>query len=172
VSMSMVQLVAVDAVLDGVDALADGRVDAAWFTAQAPRTRDVNAKIGVRFLPVELTPERLQRARELIFPGVIGLTFTGDLPYLPKGTPVLSYETYLLASTKTSSETVTTALTALWDHDAELIAINPTLQGFSNNMAVTGNPVIPYHSAAVDFYKSKGAWTPAAEAGNRATIKR
>jgi hypothetical protein len=32
--------------------------------------------------------------------------------------------------------------------------------------------VIPYHSAVVGFYKSNGAWTLAAKAGNTAVIRR
>jgi TRAP transporter TAXI family solute receptor len=172
IGLSDVQIVPVDAVLDGVDALVEGRVDAAWFTAQAPRTREVDAKIGLRFLSVELTPEWLEKARRMIFPGVTGLTFSGDLPYLPKGTPLLSYEIYLLASTHTPDQVATSVLSALWQHDEELTRINATLHGFTNKAAVTATPVIPYHPAAIDFYRSMQAWTPAADTANQAISKR
>jgi TRAP transporter TAXI family solute receptor len=143
IGMSQVKVITVDAVLDGVDALSEARVDAAWFTAQAPRTREVDSKIGLRFLPVELTSDRLQKARVIIFPGVVGLKFMGDLPYVTKGTQLLSYEIYLLASMHTPDKMARMVMTTLWEHDEELTKMNPTVSGFSNKMAVTQSPVIP-----------------------------
>ena len=34
--------------------------------------------------------------------------------------------------------------------------------------AVSVHPVIPYHPAAIEFYKSKGVWTAEAEKANAA----
>jgi hypothetical protein len=171
IGMSDVNVVPVEGGVDGVDALLEGRAEAAWFTVLAPKTPEIHSKIGVRFLPIAFTPEQLQKARELIFPGLVALKFAGNLPFAPKGIELVSYEIYLLASTHTQEDAVRTVLAALWDHDEELTKIDPTLTGFTNKTAVTENAAIPYHSAAIAFYKSKGVWTPAAEAANNALIK-
>ena len=171
ISLSDVNVVPVPAALEGADALGEGRAEAAWYAVLAPKTRELDSKIGVRFLPIEFTPERLGKAREVIFPGVVGLKFMGNLPFVARGIELLSYEFYLLGSTRTQDEVVRTVLGALWDHEEELIKIHASMIGFTNKAAVTAIPTIPYHPAAIAFNKSKGVWTPAAEAANNALMK-
>lgn len=171
ITMSDVDVVPVPAAIDGADALAEGRAEAAWYAVFAPKTRELDSRMGVRFLPIEFTPERLKKAREVIFPGVVGLKFMGNLPFVAKGTELLSYEFYVLSSTHTKNDVVKSVLQALWDHDRELTKVHANLRGFTNNAAVTAIPTIPYHRAAIAFYKSKKVWTPAAEAANNALLK-
>ena len=163
-----VQVVPVTAAGDGAQALIDGRVEAAWFAVFAPITREAHSKIGVRFLPIEPTPEHMRIARERIFPGVLPLPMMGNPPWAPKGTPLISYEYYVFGSTKTDSALVKTVLEVLWAKSGEVRKVNPVLGGFVNEAAVSVHPVIPYHPAAIEFYKSKGAWTAEAERANAA----
>jgi len=163
-----VQVVPVTAAGDGAQALIDGRVDAAWFAVFAPITREAHSKIGVRFLPIEPTPDHMRVAREKIFPGVLPLPMRGNPPWAPKGTPLISYEYYVLGSTKTDPALVKTVLEALWAKSEEVRKVSPVLGGFVNEAAVSVNPVIPYHPAAIEFYKSKGAWTAEAAKANAA----
>jgi hypothetical protein len=165
---SDVQVVPVTAAGDGAQALIDGRVEAAWFAVFAPITREAHSKIGVRFLPIDPTPEHMRIARETIFPGVLPLPMMGNPPWAPKGTPLISYEYYLLGSTKTDAAMVKTVLEALWAKSEEVRKVSPVLGGFVNPAAVTLHPVIPYHPAAIEFYKSKGVWTAEAEKANAA----
>lgn len=165
---SDVQMVPVPAAQQGSEALVDGRVDAAWYAVFAPATREAHTKIGVRFLPLDMTPERLEIVRKEIFPGILPIAVPADMPWAPKGTGLISYEYYVLASTHTDADSVKTVLETLWAHNEEVRKVHPVLRGFTNKAAVSGRPVIPYHSAAVEFYKSKGAWTAEAEAANAA----
>lgn len=171
ISLSDVKVVPVAAAVEGADAFAEGRAEAAWYAVFAPKTREVDSKVGVRFLPIEFTPERLKKAREVIFPGVVGTKVMADLPFVARGTELLSYEFYLLGSAGARDEVVRQVLEALWDHDAELTRIHANLRGFTNRAAVSVIPTIPYHPAAIAFYKSKGVWTPEAEAANSALMK-
>lgn len=168
---SDVQMVPVTAAAQGAEALLDGRVDAAWYAVFAPATQEAHTKIGIRFLPIEWTKERLALARKKIFPGVVPITVMANPPYAPKGTVLLSYEYYLMGSVHTDEATVKTVLEALWNHSEEVRKVHPVLSGFTNDAAVTLHPVIPYHPAATAFYKSKGTWSADADAANAALPK-
>ena len=158
VSMSDVDVVPVPAAADGASALRDGRVEAAWFAVFAPTTREIHSKIKLRFLPIDFTPERLKIARDVIFPGVMPVKVPVNLPFAAKGTTLLGYEAYLIASIQTRDDAIKSALGALWDHEAELTKIHANLRGFKNAASVSKVAVIPYHPAAIEFYKTKGVW--------------
>lgn len=171
VKWSDVKMVPVPAAGQGSRALLDGRVDAAWYAVFAPSTREVHSKIGVKFLPIPLSPAQMKQAREQIFPGILQVKVPANPPWAPRGTPLISYEIYVLASTRTSDKDVTTVLGALWDNAGMVQKVHPVLRGFKNAVAVSKRPVIPYHKAAIAFYKSKGTWTAQSDAANAKIAK-
>lgn len=160
-------------VVQGVAAVVDGRADAAWASPSMPQIRQANAKVGVRFLPLSgITPNEENVIREGSFPSVYIDKFGGKrTPWLPAGTPMLTQAMYLGTSTHTSDAIVKQVLEALWNGEADLLKAHPVMRGFTNASAVGNRPIIPYHPAAVAFYKSKGVWTEAAEAANEALLK-
>lgn len=166
IEMSDVKVVPVPAAIDGAQAMQDGRADAAWYAVFAPAARQIHSKIGVRFLPIDFTPERLKIAREVIFPGMVPVRVPVNLPFAPKGTGLAGYEFYIIASSHTPDEAVTSLLETLWANEGKLTKVHANLRGFRNNAAVSTIATIPYHKAAIAFYKSKGVWTDAAEAHN------
>ena len=168
---SDVRMVPVTEAVQGANAIIDGRADAAWFAVFAPITREANTKVGVRFLPIEWNEERLKLARQKIFPGVMPLTMRGGPPWAPKGTQLLAYEYYLMTGAHTDPAALHTVLEALWDHAKEVQKVHPVLRGFTNKAAVSMRPVIPYHPAAIAFYKEKGVWSADADAANMAVSK-
>jgi TRAP-type uncharacterized transport system substrate-binding protein len=62
---------------------------------------------------------------------------------------------------------VKTLVETLWANEAELVKVHANLRGFKNSAAVSPVATIPYHKAAIEFYKSKGARSPEAEAHNK-----
>lgn len=171
IKWSDVRMVPLTEAVAGARALIDGRVDAAWFAVFAPITREAHARVGVRFLPIDWTPERLRFARANIFPGVMPLTMRGNPPWAPKGTKLLAQEYYVMASVRSDDASVRTVLETLWQHNAEVRKVHPVLRGFVNKAAVSKRPMIPYHRAAIAFYKEKGVWGAAADAANSAVPK-
>jgi TRAP transporter TAXI family solute receptor len=161
-------------VVQGVAAVVDGRADAAWASPAMPQIRQAHAKIGVRFIPLAgITPEQENTIRKQAFPSVYIDKFGGArTPWLPAGTPMLTQEMYLGASTKTPDDVVKKVLEALWCAEGDLMKAHPVMRGFSNKAAVTTRPGIPYHPAAIAFYKDKGVWTKEAEAANAAVNKK
>lgn len=155
-----VTMVPVVAVVGGVQAIVEGRADAAWASPMMPQARQAHARVGIRFIPLnDMTAEQVKIIRKESLPVMYLDKFRGNMPYFPKGTQLMTQEMYLVASTHTSDEVVRAAAAALWDNSAELRKSHRALAGFINKGAVSLRAELPYHPAAIAFYKEKGVWS-------------
>lgn len=156
---------------DGLDALVADRLDATWASVGQPRAREADTQIGVRYLSVPDTPEAAEIYQDMVFPGArIAVAKDGIAPGIIGDTRVLSYDSYLVASADASDAQVTMMLEALWEHSDDLLDVHPSMRGFTNENAVTDSPVMPYHPAAVAFYKDKGVWSDEMQAQQDALL--
>lgn len=167
-SWSDVRPVPVAGALAGPAALDGGRVDATWSSLGMPAVREIHAKKGVRYLDTPNTPQNLKTLRETIFPGV-NLTLVKANPDVGvhQDIHMINYDAYLIGHKDVDAKAVKAVLTALWDKSDALIKIHRGLSGFKREVAVSANPVIPYHPAAIEFYKEKGIWTGDADKANK-----
>jgi hypothetical protein len=72
----------------------------------------------------------------------------------------IAYDTYLAVGKAAADPMVEAALRALWEHEAELGPIHPMLREWTRNRATGPDATIPYHPAAIRFYRERGVWTP------------
>lgn len=151
----------VSSVLTGIQALMDGRVEAATCAAPGmPIIREADARFGVRWLPIETNPEAVKSMRK-IFPGSFPDALkSGEAPGVKETVPVLGYHFYLSSSTKTEENTIYRVLKTLWENNEDLFKINPQLKYWTHDQAVQENVAIPYQPAAIRFLKEKGVWRP------------
>lgn len=157
---------------DAVQALMEGRVDASWASWGMPQVRQADARIGVRYLPLETSPQAQAIFRRVAFPGAkIKVVKAHSAPGVVADTPMLTYDSYLIANANVSDADVLNVLRTVWAHDQELTKIHPGLRGFTNNASVTDLPMIPYHPAAVQFYKEKGLWNAQAAAAQKKLLR-
>ncbi len=156
-------------IVNGIDALVSGRLDATWAALGQPQVREAHAKVGIRYVPLENSPKALELVRKIAFPGAQIVDIPANAaPGIEGVTPMMTYDSYLVSTDQLPAETVRKILTALWDRNAELVASHRNLAGFTRERAVTSVPVIPYHPAAVAFFKEKGAWTDVTDKANTA----
>lgn len=162
-----VRAVPVTGANDGPHALDTGRVDASWASLGQPVAREIHAKKGIRYLGYDKTPAALETLRKHIFPGV-KLETVKKSPGIGVENDIflITYDAYLIAHKDVDGNAVRAALEALWKGTDELVKIHRGLSGFTREAAVSDLPVIPYHPAAVAFYKEKGLWTEAAQKAN------
>lgn len=159
--------VPVTGAVNGIEAMGAGRVDACWASFGMPVVRELHAKSPIRYVAIENSPAALETLRKGIFPGAKLTTVETDPRIgVDEPTTMITYDSYLLAHAGVRAEVVRKILAALWDREQELIAIHPSLKGFTNKAAVSDLPVVPYHPAAIAFYREKGVWTPEADALN------
>lgn len=164
ISLDDVTQVPVVGIVDGINALVAGRVDATWVSYGQPQVREAHSQIGVRYLPLPDGDKALAIMREKAFPGVQIKTVSANPSIgVEKAIPLMTYDSYLVASEDMDPAVVKALLDALWENEGQLTSIQRALSGFTNDEAVTSVPVAPYLPAAADFYKQKGVWTPEAE---------
>jgi TRAP transporter TAXI family solute receptor len=160
-----VTVVPVPHATQAVQALIEGRADVAGCAIpQMGLMKEADAKFGVRFVPVDISPEALARSQKIapvLQPEVVkGGAQTG----IVGDTPMLTYAGAIAASTKTSDKAVYEFLKAMWDNGAELQKLHAVFKEWGQKeMPGSGSHAVPFHDGAVQFYKSVGAWTPAHE---------
>jgi TRAP transporter TAXI family solute receptor len=153
-----VKVVPVPAVNDGVDALVQGRADVTEHALNSAKTKEADANVGIRFISADCSPEGEKRLRAAV-PGyyprwVKAGTATGVV----EDTCFIAYDSYLAASKSSPDAVVNATLKSLWDHESELAPVHPMLKEWTRDRGVGADVTIPYHPAAVRFFKEHGAW--------------
>ena len=153
-----VKVVPVPAVNDGVDALVQGRVDAANHAIGVAKVKEADAAVGVRYLSFDCSPQGEARVRKAV-PGYYLITLkSGSNTGLVGDTCVLAYDIYMVGHKGLSNEVVTHSLKAIWDNIDKLPPLNPQFNEWTRERAASADVTIPYHPAAVQFYKEKNLW--------------
>jgi hypothetical protein len=160
-----VKIVPATGAVSSVKLLASGRVDAATCAVVGMGIiRETDAQIGVRHLDIDPSPEAVARYRE-IFPSGEPVKIDSKAgPALPKETWVWEYPFYLVTSTKTSDEAVYATVKAVWENLGDLRKTMGAFNRWKQERMVSLGATVPYHPAAIRFYKEKGAWSPELDA--------
>ena len=155
---SDVKVIPVPAVNDGVDALVAGRADVTEHALGAAKTKEADTAVGVRHVSIDCSPEGQARLKKAV-PGYYGrVVKAGTATAVVEDTCFLAYDTYLVTSKSVSDAAVEAVLKAIWDGAAELGPIHPLLKEWTRDRFVDPEATIPYHPAAIRFFKDKGGW--------------
>lgn len=148
----------------GMEALGDGKVDAALSCFTCATAKEVNIALaphgGMRFLPMSDSPEAVAAMRK-VFSGARSQVF----PPLPAFTGIVAptrlmvYSAFLVSSTHTSADLVYKTVKAIHENKPMLVAASPAIRSFDPN-TMTEENVVPYHPGAEKFYKEVGQWPP------------
>ena len=76
---------------------------------------------------------------------------------------MIGYDVYLVAGKSADDKTVESLLAAIADNAPKLAPYHPVLRDFTREQMITPDITIPYHPAAVRFFRERGAWTPESE---------
>ena len=155
----------------GVRALMEGRVDIAYGAVGPPVVREANAALpgGVRFLPVGGNHKAMQE----FLPGVgvekVRAGFFRGI--IKEPTDLVTNDVYFVSGLKTSDELVYATTKAIWEKIADLKKAHRALRAkLSHKWMVQSVVTLPYHRAAIRFFKEQGAWTDAADKNHRANL--
>lgn len=145
---------------DGVRAVPEGKVDAAFTAVGIGVVEEANAMEPIRFLSLPNT----DAANKVLARYGASVVKSDPATGIKGDTYVIGYPLQLVSSTKVSDKTVASLLKAWWDHLAELQAIHPLLKRWTKDSQALTNFTVPYHAGAVAFYKEIGLWTARHEA--------
>ena len=153
-----VKVVPVPAANDGVDALVQGRVDVAIHALNSAKVREADAAVGVRHLSIDCSPKGEERLRKAV-PGFYPRWVKAGGAAVVEDTCVNAYDIYLVTHKGAAEQLVTTILKAIWDNTDKLPALHSTFKEWTRERAVDADVTIPYHPAAIQFYKEHGIWS-------------
>lgn len=157
---SEVSQVRVSNLNDGVRAVPEGKVDAAFTAVGIGVVEEANAMDAVRFLSMPNTDAAnkiLARYGAAVVKAETAAGVKGD-------TYVIGYPLHLASMTNVNDKTVYTMLKAWWDNIAELQTIHPLFKKWNKEHQALTNFTVPYHSGAVQFYKDAKVWGARQEA--------
>jgi uncharacterized protein len=146
--------------LRAADDFKAGRTVGAQFAVGAPKVAEIHAAIGgVRFLPLENTPQaekRMQAVRPEYY-----LAQVNPAPHLPGvvgPTTLMGYYINILTHRAVSDEIVYTLVKALHGAKADLVKGHPSFNAFTPEGMAVKHIGAEYHPGAIKFYKEAGIW--------------
>lgn len=144
---------------DSLDALVRGSIDATVYGVGAPKVQEADATAGVRFVSSDCSDEGVARIQDTV-PGY----YTMDIPGgrfagIDEGICTTAYDLYLVTHADADPAMVKAVLQGVWDNIDQLPEYHPTLRAWNEDSAVTERATIPYHPAAIEFYREAGMWS-------------
>jgi TRAP transporter TAXI family solute receptor len=160
VSWSEIKAIPVSSVAEGVKAVIDGRSDSSATCAIGmPITEELHAKKGARILPIDSSPEAVNRVKAK-FPGYpVKVTPGPGRTGVEKEQYLWAYDIYVIAREDLPEQAAYLVAKALWENYKDLGAIHVLLKDWTTDKFVTKEALIPYHPGTIKFYKEKGVWT-------------
>jgi hypothetical protein len=157
---SEIKAIPVSSVAEGVKVVIEGRSDAsATCTIGMPIIEELQAKKGARILPLDASPEALNRVKAK-FPGYPTKVTPGHgRTGVEKEQYLWAYDIYLIGREDLPDEATYQVVKALWENYKELGSIHVLLKDWTLDKFVTKEALIPYHPGVIKFYKEKGVWT-------------
>jgi TRAP transporter TAXI family solute receptor len=158
--------------VSSIKLLASGRVDAATCAVVGMGViREADAQIGVRHLSMDPSPEAVTRFREKFPSGQPVKVDSHVGPALPEPTWVWEYPFYLVTSTNTSDQAVYDTVKAVWENLDDLRGTMAAFNRWKKERMASVGATVPYHDAAIRFYKEKGVWSSELEAQQTQQLK-
>lgn len=159
-SWSDITPIPVSSVAEGVKVVIEGRSDAsATCTVGMPIIEELQAKKGARILPLDPSPEAINRLAQK-FPGYpIKITPGPGKTGVEKEQYLWAYDIYVIGSEDLPDEAAYQIVKALWENQRDLGSIHVLLKDWTPDRFVTKEALIPYHPGTIKFYKEKKVWT-------------
>ena len=161
-----VEIISVPGWGDAIQALIDGRADAAGTSTPGQAIlKELDAKRGARFLSLDFSPEAIEAYREWFPASPITVEPSPDLTGVKGTTNMMYFEDFIIANPDLVKEDMAYELTkALYENFKELQELHVNLSRMNIEGMVSLGASVPYHPGAIKFYKEVGIWTEEAEA--------
>jgi uncharacterized protein len=154
-----VKVVPVPAVNEGVDALVQGRADVTTHAIGSAKVKEADAAVGIRYIPLDCSPQGDDRIKKAVPGYYLSTVKAGSSTGIVEDTCAYTYDIYLIGHKALPDAVVQAALKAIWDNIAKLPPLHPGFVEWTRERAASPDVTIPYHPAAVQFYKEKRVWS-------------
>ncbi|MCT8974641.1 TAXI family TRAP transporter solute-binding subunit [Microbaculum marinisediminis] len=133
-----------------------GKVAGTVYTMDSGAAQQAQAQIGIRYIDLEPTDENIAIVAKNVPGALIGEISPGPaFPGVEEPVHVFVAPFLLLGNKNTDPAAVAAILEALWGNKDELVKSYAGFESF-DPQKMYADVGIPYHAAALEFYKSKG----------------
>jgi uncharacterized protein len=138
----------------GAEDFAQGKCDSAMMALGGARLKQIDAQVnGLRVLPIDASPEGIERIRKFVpFAYAYDLK-SGALPGVETDIKIMSYDILLLTSSVVKEEAVYKTVKAMYESKNKLGQITPVLRDFDPEKMYTEYKGLEYHPGAVRYFK-------------------
>ncbi|MBM3487625.1 MAG: TAXI family TRAP transporter solute-binding subunit [Alphaproteobacteria bacterium] len=147
----------------GVDAMAQGRVDASTSApgiAQIQKAHaDLSSRGGVRFLPLNTAPDAIARMQKVLPSRPYLIQPAPHFAGITEPTWVMAYSVYFTTHEKAPDQLVYNVAKMFHEQKSELDKITPAFKDFDPKR-MTEKVEAPWHPGAIKFYQEIGQWPP------------
>jgi TRAP transporter TAXI family solute receptor len=159
-------------IVAGINALQDDRVDGAFaLVPSSPVIMEAHNAVGLHGLNFVdgVKPSEINNLSQDILDGIqkrvpsARMTTVKPKGYIAEEVVAIEYPSMMVGSTHLSDEPVYEMLETLWAKYEELHPVHAWFKSWSPELMFDPNPEIPYHPAAVKFFKDKGLWSDEVE---------
>lgn len=159
-----VRPVTMGGVPQGVQAVVEGTADAAPVAVGIPATREANASVpgGMRYVDLS-GPNGTDAFLGEKTAGVFAYRIQpgANLPEVPEPVTVSAFDVFLMTSADLSARDIERVLAALRDNFGDLQKDYPSLRRGDLAKLGAATNTVPYHPAAIAFFKAQNLWTAA-----------
>jgi TRAP transporter TAXI family solute receptor len=149
--------------VQGVDALASGKVDATLIppgVAQVQQAHiDLSSRGGIRFVPIDTSPEALAILRKYVPMRVTVIQPAPHYPGVIAPTPMFSYSSYIVAHARVPDDVIYRVVQMMHESRDDLVKATPVLRSFDPK-AMAEAVDAPWHPGAIKFYSEISQWPP------------
>jgi hypothetical protein len=111
-------------------------------------------------VPLDCSAQGEERIKHAV-PGYYLLTLkAGSYTGIVEDTCVFAYDMYLMTHKALGDAAAYAALKAVWERVDELAPLHPAFKDWTRPRAVSVDVTLPYHPAAIRFYREQGVWKP------------
>lgn len=178
-TMDDIKLVPVADVGQGLTALRENRVDAAFTgTPTVAAFLEADNAVGLKTFNFgdinpsdvgSISEDKLKEVQELV-PGIEPIVYKGG--FVTEETVLLKYPISLVASSHLSDDNAYEITKTLWEKYDELHPIFDWLKTWTPESMLDEEPLIPYHPGTVQYLKEQGVWTDELEQKQADLIER
>lgn len=154
-----VKVVPVPAVNEGVDALVQGRADVTTHAIGSAKVKEADAAVGIRYIPLDCSPQGEERIKKAVPGYYLSTVKAGSSTGIVEDTCAYTYDIYFVGHKGLPDAVVQTVLKAIWDNIAKLPSLHPGFVEWTKERAVDPEVTMPYHPAAVQFFKEQKVWS-------------
>ncbi len=154
-----VKVVPVPAINEGVDALIQGRADVTTHAIGSAKVKEADATVGIRYIPLDCSPQGEQRIKTAVLGYYLSTVKAGSSTGIVEDICAYTYDIYFVGHKGLPDAAVQAALKAIWDNLAKLPPLHPGFVEWTKKRSVDPEVTMPYHPAAVQFYKEQKTWS-------------